>query len=32
MAVSRQETACNVARRARISPSRQPRHAFANGL
>ena len=26
MAVSSQETACNVARRARISPSRQPRH------
>src|SRR5215212_3688457 len=31
MAVSRQETACNAARRARISPSRQPRHPSQTG-
>ncbi len=31
MAVSGQETACNAARGARISPSNQPRHPFANG-
>src|SRR4051812_24058777 len=32
MAISKQETICNVARWARISPSHQPHRPFANGL